>query len=118
MEIRETSVSQIMRTNLTIPHESYERRSYIQINGNLKVNPRNKLLCVGKIVFPSDYLSGQKNGNEIYDLIIAEKRTGEIAFVDVNDGSRSEQTISLSIPINKESGNFEVNLFQINFDLS
>lgn len=107
MEIRETSINQIIRTNLTIPYESYERRSYIQINENLKVNPRNRI-CVGKIMFPSDYLSGQKNANEIYNLIIAEKSTVKINLVDYSDGSRGEQSISLSIPIGKESGNFEV----------
>ncbi|XP_037027027.1 uncharacterized protein LOC119067871 isoform X2 [Bradysia coprophila] len=111
MEIRETSVNQIIRTNLTIPYDSYQRRSYIQINGNLKVNPRNRF-CVGKIMFPSDYLSGQKNANEIYDLIIVEKSTGEINVVDVSDGNRGEQSVSLSIPITKESGNFECQVWE------
>lgn len=106
MEVRETNVNQIIRTNLIVPYEAHERRSYIQINENLKVNPRNKF-CVGKIMFPSDYLSGQRNTNEIYDLIIAEKSKLEINIVDVSDGS-GEGSISVSIPINKETGNFEV----------
>lgn len=107
MEVRETSVNQIIRTNLTIPYETHDRRAaYIQINENLKVNPRNKF-CVGKIMFPSDYLSGQRNTNEIYDLIIVEKGKLEINIVDISDGS-GEGSISVSIPIKKESGNFEV----------
>ncbi len=113
MEVRQTSVNQVIRTNLSIPYEQHERRSYIQINENLKVNPRNKF-CVGKIMFPSDYLSGQRNTNEIYDLIIVEKSIVEkskveINIVDISDGG-GEPSISLSIPIKKESGNFEVRI--------
>lgn len=107
MEIRRTSVNQITRTNLTIPYERYERLAFVQINGNLNVNPRNEF-CVGKIAFPSDYLSGQRNTTEIYELFIVEKNKNEqINIVDISDGT-GEQNILLSIPIRKESGNYEV----------
>lgn len=113
MEVRETSINQILRTNLTIPYDLYERRAYIQINENLKVNPKNNF-CVGKIMFPSDYLSGQRNANEIYNLIIAEKSNVEIHTVDISDDS-GEPSISLSIPIGKESGNFDVSITSSTF---
>lgn len=106
MEVRATSVNQFIRTNLTIPYKTHELRAYIQINENLKVNPRNNF-CVGKIMFPSDYLSGQRNNNEIYDLIIVEKSKLQTNIVDISDGG-GEVTISLSIPIKKETGNFVV----------
>lgn len=107
MEVRSSNANQIMRTNLTIPYDSYERLAYVQINANLNVNPRNEY-CVGKVVFPSDYLSGQRNTDEIYELLIVEKNEFEKTnIVDISDG-RSEDNILLSIPIKQESGKFEV----------
>ncbi|KAJ6638594.1 hypothetical protein Bhyg_11331, partial [Pseudolycoriella hygida] len=113
MEVRQSGVNQIVRTNLTIPYEEHETKAYIQINDNLKVNPRNKF-CIGKIMFPSDYLSGQRNTNETYDLIIAEKITLQMNIVDISDGS-GEESISLSIPIGKDSGNFECQVWENGF---
>lgn len=106
MVVRASSINQILRTNLTIPYEPNERPSYIQINENLNVNPKHQF-CVGKIMFPSDYLTGERNTDEIYNLIVAEKNNVNINIVDISDDS-GERSISLSIPIGKESGNFEV----------
>lgn len=107
MEFLLTTVNQIIYTNLTIPHDEYKRQAFVQINANLTVNKSNGF-CVGKVMFPSDYLSGQRNTDEIYELFLAEKNDkGKFNTVDISVGGGKEN-ISLSIPIKKEFGNYEV----------
>lgn len=79
--------------------DSFNKHSTISLNDMIYVTGGKKSFCVGKIRYPSDYMSGELDTNEIYELIVLQiDNNNNINRVNISDITR-QRNFDIKIPI-------------------
>lgn len=97
-EIRKINANQLLKSDIHIPTNTFNMHSTISLNDMIYISGGKKSFCVGKIRYPSDYMSGELNTNEIYELIVLQIDTNNhINRVNVSDITR-QRNFDIKIP--------------------
>lgn len=96
-EIRKINGNQLLKSDIQIPTDTVNKYASISLNDMMYVDGKNSY-CVGKIRYPSDYMSGELSTNEIYELVVLQIDGYNINTVNISDITRS-RNFDVKIPI-------------------